>query len=40
VAFELLKVVSKFIAPFMPGVGKKLEDALGKDGGAQGVRLF
>jgi len=40
VAFELLKVVSKFIGPFMPGVGRKLENALGKDGDVQGVRLF
>ena len=39
-AFELLKVVSKFIGPFMPGVGRKLENALGKDGDVQGVRLF
>lgn len=40
VAFEMLKVVSKFIGPFMPGVGRKLEEALGKDGDVQSVRLF
>lgn len=40
VAFEVLKVVGKFIGPFMPGVGRKLEDALGKDGDVRSLRLF
>ncbi|KAF8802815.1 hypothetical protein BYT27DRAFT_7111528 [Phlegmacium glaucopus] len=43
VAFEMLKVVSKFIGPFMPGIERKLEDALskgGEDGEVKGVRLF
>jgi len=43
-AFEMLTVVSKFIGPFMPGVGRKLEGALGKancwTGDIKGVRLF
>jgi len=39
----MLKVVSKLIGPFMPGIERKLEDALGKgreEGEVKGVRLF
>ena len=46
----MLNVVSKFIGPFMPGVGRKLEDALGdgredgevnlKDGNIQAFRVL
>lgn len=39
----MLRVVSKFIRPFMPGVGRRLEAALEEgreDGEVKGVRLF